>query len=69
MNAQILLLTPILIVVTGYFLAWRGKNTEVRKAGYLIVAAIMGLVALFGSWWALGMIYGIFFDSHVEGKT
>ncbi len=55
----ILLLTPIVIVVAGYMLAWRGKSAGLRKGGNLVVAAILGLVALFGSWWGLGMTIGI----------
>jgi hypothetical protein len=55
----ILLLTPILIVIVAYFLAWRSKSAGLRKGGNLVVAAILGLVALFGSWWGLGMTIGI----------
>lgn len=47
----ILLFIPILIVVAGYLMAWRGKSAELRKAGNLMVAAIVGPVALFGPWW------------------
>jgi len=57
--APFLPLTPILIVVAGYLLAWRGKSAGLRKKGNLVVAAILGLVALFGSWWGLGMTIGI----------
>ena len=53
----ILILTPILIA--AYFLAWRSKSPGLRKAGNLAVAGILGLVALFGSWWGLGMTIGI----------
>jgi hypothetical protein len=55
----ILLLTPIAIVVAGYLLAWRGKSAELRRTGNWIVASATGLVALFGSWWALGLSIGI----------
>jgi hypothetical protein len=55
----ILLLTPVVIVVAGYMLTWRGKEPRLRKSGSLAAAAIMGIVALFGSWWALGMTVGI----------
>ena len=65
----ILLLIPIVIVVVGNVLAWRGKSAEHRRAGNLMVSAITGLVALFGSWWALGMTYGLLFDSHDEGSS
>jgi hypothetical protein len=55
----ILLLIPIVLVVAGYLLAWRGKSPKLRKSGNLMTATIMGLVAVFGSWWALGMTIGI----------
>jgi len=55
----ILLLIPIVFVVAGYLLAWRGKSPRLRKSGNLMAATIMGLVALLGSWWALGMTIGI----------
>src|SRR5947207_1783811 len=55
----ILLLTPIVIVVVGYSLAWRGKGPRLRKSGSLAASAALGIVALFGSWWALGMTIGI----------
>ena len=55
----ILLLAPIVVVVAGYMVAWRGKSTGLRKGGNLVVAAILGLVALFGSWWGLGTTIGI----------
>jgi hypothetical protein len=64
-----LLLIPIVIVVLGYVLAWRGKSAERRRAGNLMVSAITGLIALFGSWWALGMTYGLLSDSHSEGGS
>ncbi len=57
--APILLLTPTMIVVVGYFLAWRGNSAGLRKGGNMVVTAILGLVALFGSWWGLGMTIGI----------
>ena len=57
-----LLLTPVAVVVAAYLLAWRGRKAEIRKFGAGILAAFCGLVALFGSWWALGMTYGIWFD-------
>jgi hypothetical protein len=65
----ILLLTPILMAIAGYFLAWRSKSAECRKVGNLIVAAVTGLVGLFASWWALGMTYGLLFDSHSEESS
>lgn len=65
----ILLLTPILIVVAGYLLAWRSKHAGRRKAGNLMVATVAGPVGLFASWWALGMTYGLLFDSHSEGSS
>jgi hypothetical protein len=55
----VLLLIPIVSVVAGYLLAWRGKSLKLRKSGNLIAATVMGLVALFGSWWGLGMTIGI----------
>jgi len=54
-----LLLIPILIVVAVYVLAWRGKSSRSRKSGHAIAATAMGLIAIFGSWWALGMTIGI----------
>jgi len=54
----ILLLIPIVLVVAGYLLAWPGKSPKLRKSGKLMAATIMGLVALFGSWWALGVTIG-----------
>jgi hypothetical protein len=47
------------IVVAGYVLAWRGKSPKLRKSGNLMMTTIMGLVAVLGSWWALGMTIGI----------
>jgi hypothetical protein len=55
----ILILAPTLIVIAAYFLAWRSKSAGLRKGGNWAVAAILGLVALFGSWWGLGMTIGI----------
>jgi hypothetical protein len=55
----ILLLIPIVFVAVGYLLAWRGKSPKLRKSGNLMAATTMGLVALLGSWWALGMTIGI----------
>jgi len=55
----ILILTPILIVIAAYFLAWRSKSPGLRKGGNWALATILGLVALFGSWWGLGMTIGI----------
>ncbi len=55
----ILLSLPIVFVVTGYLLAWRGKSLKLGKSGNLVAVTIMGLVALFSSWWALGMTIGI----------
>jgi hypothetical protein len=55
----VLLLSPVLLVVAGYLLAWRAKSPRVRKFGNLISATVLGLVALFGSWWALGMTVGL----------
>jgi len=55
----ILLLAPIVIVIVAYLLAWRGKSLKVRKFANLALAVVVGLVALFGSWWALGMTIGI----------
>ena len=57
--APILLLSPVLLVVAGYLLAWRAKSPRVKKFGNLMSAAVLGLVALFGSWWALGMTIGL----------
>ena len=55
----ILLLIPFVLVVAGYLLAWRGTSPKLRKSGNLIAATVMGFIALFGSWWALGMTIGI----------
>jgi hypothetical protein len=57
--APFLLLTPVLLVIAGYLLAWRGKSRKTRKFGNLMAAGILGLVALFGSWWTLGMTIGL----------
>jgi hypothetical protein len=65
---SILILAPILIVIAAYFLAWRGKNAGLRRGGNWAVTGILGLVALFGSWWALGMTIGIWsFDGSGAG--
>ncbi len=52
--APILLLTPTMIVVVGYFLAWRGNSAGLRKGGNMVVTAILGLVAFLapGGGWA-----------------
>jgi hypothetical protein len=61
-----LLLTPIAIFVVGYALAWRGRNARLRKAGSGVIAAVCGLVALFASWWALGMTDGVWFSPETD---
>jgi hypothetical protein len=55
----ILILASILIVIVGYFRAWCRKSPVLRKGGIGAVTAILGLVALFASWWGLGMTIGI----------
>ena len=54
-----LVLIPIVLVVAGFVIARGGKSSKVRKSGNLMAAATTGLVALFASWWALGMTIGI----------
>jgi hypothetical protein len=54
-----LVLIPIALVVAGFLIARRGRSSKERKSGNLMAAATMGLVALFASWWALGMTIGI----------
>ncbi|HXJ45483.1 MAG TPA: hypothetical protein VNK47_02320 [Candidatus Dormibacteraeota bacterium] len=51
----VLVLTPIATLVVAYFLAWRSKSAKLRKSGTRLLAIALGLVALFSSWWALGM--------------
>jgi|SRR6266850_1043591 len=41
------------VVASGYLLAWRSNRAASRRAGSLVVAAIAGLVGLFGVWWAI----------------
>ena len=43
-------------VTIGYLLAWRSNRAASRRAGSLVVAAIAGLVGLFGVWWAIGAV-------------
>jgi len=49
----VLLLIPIVSVVAGYLLAWRGKSLKLRKSGNLIAATVMVsllFLALGGGW-------------------
>src|SRR5258706_72463 len=44
------------IVSIGYLLAWRSKQAASPRAGSFVIAAIAGLVGLFGVWWAIGAV-------------
>ena len=44
------------VVAGGYLLAWRSNRAASRRAGSLVVAAVAGLVGLFGVWWAIGAV-------------
>ena len=44
------------VVASGYLLAWWSNRAASRRAGSLVVAAIAGLVGLFGVWWAMGAV-------------
>jgi low temperature requirement protein LtrA len=44
------------VVASGYLLAWRSNRAASRRVGSLVVAAIAGLVGLFGVWWAIGAV-------------
>ena len=44
------------VVASGYLLAWRSNRAASRRAGSLLIAAIAGLVGLFGVWWAIGAV-------------
>jgi hypothetical protein len=46
----------VVAVIVGYLLAWRSSRTAYRRTGSLMVAAIAGLVGLFGVWWAIGAV-------------
>jgi hypothetical protein len=54
-----MVLTPIAVVVAGFVMARRGRTSKVRKFGNWMSATSMAFVALFASWWALGMTIGI----------
>lgn len=57
--APVLLFGPVVIVVIAYLFAWRSKSTKLRKSGSKVLAAIVGFIGLFASWWALGMTMAV----------
>jgi hypothetical protein len=54
--APVLLLTPFVVLVGGYLLAWKAKRSIMRAIGAFFVAMLAGLAALPGTMGAIRLV-------------